>query len=226
MNLVVVTGVSRGLGRALHDVMLQAQLDNFQYLFLSRSRLAFAAPNTCADYQLWDARTPVELCLDFMREDIGKIFLVSNAGTIDPICASLDLSREELLDALHVNLIGPLKLVAQLVEYAASRNVDLEVLNISSGAASRAIGGWLAYCSSKAAIKMALDVVALEYSHTSVTHVDPGVMDTDMQSTIRSSRQHDMPDVNIFRDMKVAGRLQTAGEVATSIFATIKGNAV
>src|SRR5437868_13543327 len=63
------------------------------------------------------------------------------------------------------------------------------VINISSSAAHRALEGWSAYCCAKAGLAMLTTALALETTRSGVRvfGLAPGVVDTDMQVTIRAS---------------------------------------
>jgi NAD(P)-dependent dehydrogenase (short-subunit alcohol dehydrogenase family) len=102
------------------------------------------------------------------------------------------------------------------------------VVNISSGAAKRAMAGWSAYCTSKAALEMATRVAALEATTNDPTlaicSLAPGVVDTPMQTLIRSASETDFPDVARFRAMKADGVLRDAHEVARDILNLIDTN--
>ena len=63
------------------------------------------------------------------------------------------------------------------------------IVNISSGAAHRAMEGWSAYCASKAGLAMLTKSLALEYGPLGIRVFGfaPGIVDTDMQASIRAS---------------------------------------
>jgi benzil reductase ((S)-benzoin forming) len=90
----------------------------------------------------------------------------------------------------------------------------LSFVNISSGAANRAINSWSLYCSSKAFIKMFFEVAECEYQQHKFFNIDPGVMDTQMQKSIRST---DFPDVSSFRNLEEEGKLKLPIDVAIEI---------
>jgi NAD(P)-dependent dehydrogenase (short-subunit alcohol dehydrogenase family) len=61
-------------------------------------------------------------------------------------------------------------------------------VNVSSGAASQALEGWSAYCAGKAALAMLTRSVHIEHGTEALAFgFIPGLVDTDMQATIRSS---------------------------------------
>jgi len=76
------------------------------------------------------------------------------------------------------------------------------VINISSGAAHRALEGWSAYCCAKAGLATLTTALALETTRSGVRvfGLAPGVIDTDMQVTIRASginRVSQIPRANL-----------------------------
>ena len=62
-------------------------------------------------------------------------------------------------------------------------------MNVSSGAASRPLEGWSAYCAGKAGLAMLTRSLHLELGERGVRAygLRPGVVDTDMQGVIRAS---------------------------------------
>lgn len=219
-RIFVVTGSSRGLGAALVDRLLEAG-----ETVIGVQRQPSTSPGrpgletmVCDLTDLSD----VERLVAPLGERLASaqsVEFVNNAGVIGPIrqVGHLD-DRAAVVDHATVNYVAPMVLMDGLLR-ALPDAVRLEVLNISSGAADRPIPGWALYCSSKKAIKSFMDVLATENERVTVTHVDPGVMDTDMQASIRSADARDFPGVVQFRDFQTDGRLRTVAEVAREILA-------
>jgi NAD(P)-dependent dehydrogenase (short-subunit alcohol dehydrogenase family) len=104
----------------------------------------------------------------------------------------------------------------------APRAESVLVVNISSGAAKRAIAGWSAYCASKAGLDMGTRVAALEAApNVAVCSLAPGVVDTPMQGVVRSADEQTFPDRARFQAMKDDGVLRPAADVAGDILAAI-----
>lgn len=81
---------------------------------------------------------------------------------------------------------------------------------VSSGAAERAIHGWGMYCSSKSAQHALCMQLALEEPSITAVAVKPGIVDSFMQDTIRSSvGAAGMPDSQrqMFLDLHAQGKL-------------------
>lgn len=220
MNSIILTGASRGLGYALHDLLVQADLPG-QRIFISRKPLADAREGfqyVQADMGQVESH-PMSLNI---APDSKVVVLISNAGTIEPIGKAVEVTALGMEIALRVNCLGPLALAQQLALEAGKIGARLFILNVSSGAACRPIKGWMAYCVSKAAAVMALDVLAAENEHIEVLHFDPGVMDTDMQDHIRQQPADVMPDVDLFRGFKVEHALKSPREVAEQIVSIVR----
>jgi benzil reductase ((S)-benzoin forming) len=112
------------------------------------------------------------------------------------------------------------KATVQITKYILRnfKENKLSFVNISSGAANRAINNWSLYCSTKAFVKMFFNVAEKEYEQHSFFNIDPGLIDTGMQKNIRDS---DSPDVSDFQRLKKEGKLQSARDVAKEIIHTI-----
>ena len=232
MNLAIITGTTKGLGAALRDV-LTADANN---LVITLSRAATTVPA--------NATTTINFNLDV--SDLGAIetvfaavtarisdqkfdraLLINNAGVVSPVGAFDQISAAETGHNLIVNLAAPM-ILAQLFALS-TRQIATQrlIVNISSGAAKRAVAGWSAYCAAKAGLEMATRVAALEASTLdptlSICSLAPGVVDTDMQAFIRGTNKKQFPDVARFQAMKADGALRDAHTVATEIIALVAG---
>ena len=102
-----------------------------------------------------------------------------------------------------------------------SNKSDFTLVNISSGAANRAIPSWAAYCASKAALNMLTETFYLEEKEKGVEikvyAVAPGVIDTGMQEQIRSASPEQFSAVDNFKQMKKEGVLFTPEEAALKL---------
>jgi NAD(P)-dependent dehydrogenase (short-subunit alcohol dehydrogenase family) len=122
--------------------------------------------------------------------------IVNNAATIAPHALFGGLDGEDFHDALRINVSGPAALVSavwpRLVEQGGAR-----VINVVSGASNRAIRGWAAYCASKAALLMLTQAIELEGRPHNIRAfaLAPGLVDTDMQATIRAARVNEIAEV-------------------------------
>ena len=185
-QVALITGASRGLGRAL-----AAGLAREGYALIIDARNAAALDAAAA--AIWDAGgtvTPVpgdvtdpahRAALLRAAEQAGRLdLLVNNAGTLgaSPLPALADYPLGELRAAFEVNVIAPIALTQLLLPLLRSRGGA--VLNITSDAAGQAYAGWGGYGAAKAALEQASNILAAEEVAIRVWWVDPGDLRTDM----------------------------------------------
>ena len=219
MKHVVLTGVSRGLGKALFGFLVSRE--DVHLIGMGRMFPKDVLDEKSANHVACHLSEPETLppLKDIIPKD-GDVIFINNAGTVAPIGAVGTLSEDQLRNAAAVNYISPMLLSNQLVALCKENGQKLRIVNISSGAAHYPISGWAAYCSSKAAFKMFLDVAAEQEKsegRIEVVHVDPGVMDTGMQEQIRASDADGFPRLAEFQAYKTTGKLRTPEEVAQQI---------
>jgi NAD(P)-dependent dehydrogenase (short-subunit alcohol dehydrogenase family) len=180
MSTAVVTGGSRGLGRALSQALVARGWN-----------LVVNARDADALHAAW-AREPrvTEIAGDvadpahrrtLVEAAGGRIdMLVNNASVLGP--SPQPELREYPLDALRrvyeVNVLAPLALV-QLALPRLARGA--RILNVTSDAALEPYEGWGGYGSSKAALDQVTAILAAEHTDLRVYAVDPGDMRTRLQ---------------------------------------------
>lgn len=124
----------------------------------------------------------------------GRIdILVNNAATIAPMAKLSELDPLAFDRSLTVNVSGPAALVAAL--WPSLKNG--RVINVVSGAANHAMSGWSAYCAGKAALMMLTRSIQLEGADIRLRGFAfaPGLVDTDMQASIRAAKINQISDV-------------------------------
>jgi NAD(P)-dependent dehydrogenase (short-subunit alcohol dehydrogenase family) len=119
----------------------------------------------------------------------GRIdILVNNAGSIQPIARLAATDPAIWADTVTINLVGAYRLIRAVIpgQIAAGGG---RIINISTGAAHRALEGWSAYCSSKAGLAMLTETIQCDHADDGIRSfgLAPGLVDTDMQSAIRAS---------------------------------------
>ena len=144
--------------------------------------------------------------------------VVANAGVIWPLGGFVTTDVEEWEEALHINLFGAVRVVRAYVPGMVQRGWG-RVVTISSGAAKPpGMPSANAYSTSKAALDMFTLSLARELEGTGVrvNAVRPGVVDTEMQTFMRSHPREQVGDdfYDRFHGLHRRGELVTAAEAA------------
>ncbi len=223
MNLYIVTGTTRGLGKALAQ-RIAADADN-ELIALARAPEGPIPGGASIEVDLADS-TALERACDRIEQRIrgkryAKAVLVNNAGVIAPVAPLESVDPRALETHLAVNLLAPMLLMRRFLRMTDGIAPLRRVINISSGAGRRPISGWSAYCTAKAGLDMASRVAALEArsrgAAVEVVSLAPGVVDTAMQGAVREASEAEFADVERHRRMKAEGLLRPAADVAADI---------
>ena len=186
MPVAIVTGGSRGFGRALavdlakdgwdlvidgrHEAPLQ-DVGRFLTGLGSRSRL-IVGDVTSPDHR----SSLIEAAEHFGSLDL----LVNNASSLgpSPLPRLADFPLAALRDIYEVNVIAPLSLLQAALPLL--RRSHGTVVSLSSDAAVEGYEGWGGYGSSKAALDQIQHVLAAEEPRLRIYQFDPGDMRTAM----------------------------------------------
>ncbi len=184
--VALVTGASRGLGRALATHLAER---GTHVVLVARQQVpldAAVAAIRAAGGQAWgiavDLGDPEAAARITGQASAlaGPVSLViHNASTLGPtpLRPLADTTPDELERVLQVNLLGPFRLTRLLVGQMALHGGGT-VVSISSDAAVEAYPTWGAYSVSKAALDHLVRVWAEELPSVRFLAVDPTEMDT------------------------------------------------
>ena len=224
-RVALVTGGGRGLGAAAALALADAGAD---VALLGRSEASLEAVATAirqrgrhaafavADVAIWAAARDA---IAEMGEALGPIEILINNAATEGATARLDaLDPEEWAAELATNLNGPFYCARATLPDMRARGWG-RILNITSGAAQRPISGKAAYSVAKAGLDHLTRALAAELGAPDagagvgvvVLAVNPGMMDTEMQTRLRASPERDM---DVFRQAQTAGVLRPPEEAA------------
>ncbi len=187
MSTAIITGGSRGLGRALAiglagegwDLVIDAR--DLPELESATVAIDDAGPGTVTAIagDITDAEHASSLVeAAVARGDLS--LLVNNASLLGPSPQPrlADYPIAMLEQVVATNLVAPLRLIQQALPHL--RETGGTVMNITSDAAVEGYEGWGGYGSSKAALEQLSNVLAVEEPEITVYWLDPGDMNTRM----------------------------------------------
>ena len=182
MPVALVTGASRGLGRAV----ARALADRGWSLVVDARRPADLAVSTRDLPRVvaipGDVTDPVHRAdLIAAIERLGQLdVLINNASALgpSPLPPLRNYPLADLRRVYETNLLAPLALIQLLA--APLEAAHGTVINVTSDAAVEAYPGWGGYGSSKAALDQLTNILAAEEGELRCYAFDPGDMRTEM----------------------------------------------
>ncbi|HAY33159.1 MAG TPA: SDR family NAD(P)-dependent oxidoreductase [Ignavibacteria bacterium] len=220
MNYFFITGTSRGIGKALAELLLRDD-SNFVYGF-SRSNNINAENYKHSEFDLSDTEKVMEFEFpDF--KDADSITLVNNSAAAMEVKRMGKLSSDNIVDVYNVNLISPSLLMNNFIKMYQKQNCKRIIMNISSGAAHKAIESWSVYCAAKAGLAMISQVADAEQklkhpnNPVRIYSFGPGVVNTQMQTKLRKVSPEDFSMVGRFIDFYKKNELAEPEDVAVKI---------
>lgn len=215
-DIALITGTGRGIGKALAKLLL---INNYNVYGYSRSNSIqhknFKFIKT--DLSNLDSIKKIQLP---KVEFSSKILMVNNAATIGEILPINIKSEQHIISEYNLNIICPTILIKKFINSYSNNKL---LINISSGAANKAIPAWSTYCTTKSGLDMLTKVITEEkHNNLKAFSIYPGVVDTDMQKNIRTSEKKYFPLQQKFIDYYKNNELLTTNNVAHKLLQIIK----
>jgi NAD(P)-dependent dehydrogenase (short-subunit alcohol dehydrogenase family) len=225
MQVAIVTGASRGFGRALARGLadegwaLVLDARGVTALESTAAALSSHAPVRAVAGDITDGAHRAAL-VEAARE-LGELRLVvNNAGALGPSPQPrlADYPLDVLRDVYDINVVAQLGLI-QVALPALRLAPSSAIVDITSDAAREPYEGWGGYGSSKAALEQLGNVLATEEPNVRVYTFDPGDMRTQMhQDAFPGEDISDRPEpetvvpafLHLLRERPPSGRYRAA----------------
>jgi NAD(P)-dependent dehydrogenase (short-subunit alcohol dehydrogenase family) len=190
MTVALITGASKGLGRALGEALAEL---GWTLVIDSRDGAALESAAASMRSRLAGAGSVTAIAGDVSSEDHrralvaaatrlgGLDLLVNNASILgpSPLLPLQQLPIDELRRIYEVNVLAPLALVQSLLPLLLQSRAPI-VVDVTSDAAIEHYETWGGYGSSKAALDHLTATLAVEVPSVRFLAVDPGDMRTTM----------------------------------------------
>ncbi|MDE1842125.1 MAG: SDR family oxidoreductase [Thaumarchaeota archaeon] len=180
-KVAIVTGGSRGIGRAVATLFAQ---HGAQVVITSRNRSGFEYGKNILEISGDIRKTKdVENVVKKTMEIFGRIdILINNAGILPKIKPLHEISEEEWNEVIDVNLTGQFRFTKAAIPHLMKTSGC--IVNVSSDAGLKSFENFEAdaYTASKGALVLLTKAWAVEYAKYKirVNCVCPGIIETDM----------------------------------------------
>jgi len=226
MKIYYITGTSKGLGKAISEVLLQDS-ENF-VIGISRNKTIENKNYKHISVDLSKPESVIDFKFDIF-DNAASYTLINNAGIIGDIKHIGDIDNKKIIDTYNVNIVSPSILINNFVRDYKSVDLQKTILNISSGAGRHSIESWSSYCASKAAMDMFSLVANDDFNYLSgknfkIFSIAPGIVDTPMQDDIRAANKDDFSMVENFKTYKNQNLLSSPYKIAKQLIVLINKN--
>ncbi len=218
MNLYIISGTTRGLGLELLKNCLER---GDHVLSLSRTK---SVEHPDHSFLKTDFKKSGNFSKHFLNKltqlklnQFKHIFVIHNAAAIEPIGDLTTFEESDIIEQTHINFMMPMIITQGLLKHFKRKKTPITNCYISSGASTRPLPAWSLYCCSKAALRMMTECFDVDFAHRPewrFLDFSPGVMDTQMQKTIRQQPQNKFSRVNDFKKLKENNLLLPPEKVA------------
>lgn len=229
MEFFIVTGASRGLGAAIADLALRK---GHHVAAIARSTMQAKERLDIIQRDLNKIGELPDLMHEVLsRHDLAQftaIHLINNAAVLEPIGLVPTLDARELDRNIRINLVAPMALTAAFLKQTNEFKGRRTIVNVISGVADSPLASWSAYSAAKSGLKNFSHALALELKDdekTKVISFSPGIMDTEMQATIRRQSKEVFADVDRFKRYKEEGHLLPPETVARTLLKLLENPA-
>ena len=187
----IVTGGSRGIGRAIVERLADAGMD-VSFTYLNNNEAAQEVVAACPEGTVTAAKVDVcdsDGCNQFVEgvfDRTGSIHtLVNNAGVIRDQLLPI-LEDDDLATVFDTNIHGVFRMSRAVMPFLSSQR-EGRIINISSVSGTKGGQGQTNYAASKGAIDAFTRSLAVEAGRRGilVNAVAPGVIETDMSKEVR-----------------------------------------
>lgn len=184
-RIVLITGCSRGLGRAMVDGFIAR--DDSTVIACARSeealeelRAQYPSPHSFHSLDVRDASAVKEFARTVISENGAPDLMINNAAIINRNAPLWEISDKEFSDMTAININGVANMIRHFVPAMIDNGTGV-IVNLSSGWGRSTAPDVAPYCATKYAIEGLTSALAQELpTGLAAIALNPGIIDTDM----------------------------------------------
>jgi NAD(P)-dependent dehydrogenase (short-subunit alcohol dehydrogenase family) len=199
-NTVVITGCTRGLGRAMIPRFIDA---GWQIAGCGRNeaqiadlRRQFPAPHL---FQVCDVSCETDVaafCAAILQQFGPPDLVLNNAAIINPNAPLWETSADDFSRIIDINIKGPAAMMRHLLPAMLKRGSGV-IVNFSSGWGRCTAADVAPYCATKYAIEgLSMATAQDTGGKVAVIPMNPGIIDTDMLRSTFGGEAGGFPDAD------------------------------
>lgn len=183
-KLIVLTGATRGIGRAMTEKFIAlghtVQGCGRSRAHIEQLRQAFGAPHDFAMVDVAQEAQVENWAARVLAQQGPPDLLINNAALIHEAAPLWHVSGEVFDRVIDVNIKGMANVIRHFVPAMVARKSGI-IVNISSGLGRSALANMAPYCATKWAVEGLTQALARELpAGMAAIPLNPGVIDTDM----------------------------------------------
>ena len=198
MKTALITGASRGIGRAIAE-----ELGKDHHILVGASKDASAVVDKLPSAEPFEVDLRDEQAIVEAARKVENVDVVVHAAGVLHKAPFDELDAQQWCETMDINVLAPVTLTRELLP-ALRRSRGL-LITINSGAGFHGVEENTAYCASKFALRGFTDALRLEEKgRIRVTSIHPGRTDTDMLADPKHGDRPKMDPVNVARAVRLA----------------------
>lgn len=209
---ILITGIKSGFGKSLSHIFA---LNNYTIYALTKN--AFKSDdNTKVSFVNFKNLNQIKSKLQKLLYGVKKIdYVILNAGSLGPIKKTVNLTTNELINNLNINLFSH-KII---VDFLINKKISFKsLIAISSGASYNPKYGWYSYTLSKSSLRLLIENYSIENKKLHFINCSPGLIETSMQKKIRKINKKQIPSIETFINAYRDNLIQTPDETALKFY--------